>query len=382
MKIINLLKKEIYRLPKTEMFLLGFYIVFIFIMILAAIIDLSIENYDDGYIEIFFLILTLLSLSYYKYSKNFTVALYAIVIIGTLTTYSLLVSSDFYISIFHSTIPLVYFALFTLKRSLIYTFIHQVIVICLYIYGYNAYPDHLILHNYALLNGIVMGSLILIFFGIVYHISVEKSYQKLIESDKQKELLLQEVHHRVKNNLNIISSILGLQFLRETNEDMKEVFEKNRLRIDSIAMVHEILYTQKDFKKINIYEYLRQLSSTIIDISEEEIIIIIKDDVVYLPFETVLEIGIITTELIINSIKYAFTNNDRKIYIDFETMEDTYLYKYQDSNQDNIDINMIENKKSLGLKLINMMVEQMKAKVYIENKKGLIYTIRIPKDES
>lgn len=382
MKIINLLKKEIYRRPKTELFLLGFYIVFIFIMILAAIIDLSIENYDDGYIEIFFLILTLLSLSYYKYSKDFTVALYSIVIIGTLTTYSLLVSNDFNISIFHSTIPLVYFALFTLKRSLIYTLIHQIIVICLYTYGYNAYPHHLILHNNALLVGTAMGSLIIVFFGIVYHVSVEKSYQKLIQSDKQKELLLQEVHHRVKNNLNIISSILGLQLLRETDEGMKEVFEKNRLRIDSIAMVHEILYTQKDFKKINIYEYLHQLSSTIIDISEEETIIIMKDDVVYLPFETVLEIGIITTELIINSMKHAFTNNDKKIYIDFETRNDVYVYKYQDSNQDKVDIDMIENKKSLGLKLINMMVEQMKAKIYIENKKGLIYTIRIPINES
>jgi len=369
-------------MSKKDIFLVGFYIVFFSIMSLASVVDFIIENNDDAYIEFFFMFLALVSMAYYLYSKNFTVALYGIVIITTLTTYALLISNDFNLSIFHSTVPLIYFALFTLKRSLIYTFIHQIIVLGIYIYAYNTYPNHYILHNDALLAGIVMGSLIIIFFGIVYHISVEKSYQKLHKSDKQKELLLQEVHHRVKNNLNIISSILGLQLLRETNEDIKEVFEKNRLRIDSIAMVHEILYTQNDFQKINIYEYLHQLSSSIIEISEEETIVIMKDDVVYLPFETVLEIGIITTELIINSMKYAFANNDRKIYIDFETTKDTYIYKYQDSNRERVDIDMMKNNKSLGLKLINMMVEQMKAEISIENKLGLTYTIRIPKDES
>jgi len=374
------LKININHLDRKDIFLIGFYIVCLFILSLAAIIDFIIENYIDAYTELLFISLTLISIAYYKYSNNYTVALYNLVLIATLITYVLFINNNFNISIFHAAIPLIYFSLFTLKRSLIYTFIHESIVICIYIYGYIKYPNHPILHNMSLLTGIFMGSLIIIIFGIVYHISVEKSYQMLKQSDKQKELLLQEVHHRVKNNLNIISSILGLQLLRETDETIKEVFEKNRLRIDSIAMVHEILYIQKDFEKINIYEYLYQLASTVVGISEEEITINIKKDVLYLHFETVLEVGIITTELIINSIKHAFTDSKRSINIDIQITDNEYIYKYQDSNEDVIDVAKMKTNKSLGLKLIYMMVEQMNAQMFTENKSGLQYTIRIPQN--
>ena len=380
MKFFELLKTRIYKLNKKDIFLIGFYASFLFIMSLAATIDFYIDNLIDAYIEVFFVLLTLLSMGYYKYSKNIDIAVYGIVVIATLTTYSLLISNDFNISIFHSIVPLGYFLLFSLKRSLLYTFIHQSIVIGIYVSAYNLYPDNETLHNTPIHVATVMASLMIIFFGIVYHIAVENSYQKLRQADKQKELLLKEVHHRVKNNLNIISSMLGLQLLRETDENIKHVFEKNRLRIDSIAMVHEILYKHSDFEKINIYEYLQQLSSILVDISEDETSVQIKDAELYLPFETVLEIGIITNELIINSMKYAFNTNHRKIEIKFEVDKDSYVYKYQDANTDAVDTKQLLKSKTLGFKLINMMVEQMEAEMDITSDSGLVYTIRIPKD--
>ena len=379
MNIYNLFQKKLYGLDKREVFLIGFYVSFLFVMSLAMVLDFIIQNYADAYVEAFFIVLTFTSVLYYKYTRNVNVAIYSIVSIATLTTYALLVSNSFNISIFHSIVPLGYFLLFSLKRSLLYTFIHQCIVIAIYIYGYYIYDTNLALPNSAILVATAMASLMIILFGIFYHLSIENSYKQLQASDKQKEMLLQEVHHRVKNNLNIISSMLGLQMLRESDSTIKDVFQKNRLRIDSIAIVHEILYKQKDFEKIDIYEYLQQLSSFLLEMSDEKFKVIIESQNLLLPFEDVLKIGIITNELILNSIKYAPKADSGKIHIRFKSDTDSYLYQYEDSNTQNIDTTNLKSGKRLGLKLIEMMVQQMEATMGITGISGLKYQIRIPK---
>jgi len=379
MHILKLLKKRIYILNKKEIFLIGFYISFLIVMTLAMLIDFMIENNIDAYVEIIFIFLTLMSIFYYNKSKKLDIAVYSIVIIATFTTYALLISNHFNISIFHTIVPLGYFLLFSLKRSLWYTFFHQMIVVSIYWCGHKLYPKNVLLHDATILTAIALASLMIVFFGIVYHLSVENSYQLLRKSDRQKELLLKEVHHRVKNNLNIISSMLGLQMLRE-DDHLKEIFEKNRLRIDSIAMVHEILYKHSDFEKINVYEYLSQLSSMIVDMSESNAEVNIGNKTLFLPFEMILKIGIISNELIVNSIKYAFIKNKGMIEIQVEEYQLYYLYTYKDSSTQKIDLEQIGNKKSLGLKLINMMVEQMESIVDIESNSGLVYRIKVPKN--
>lgn len=381
MKILKQLQNNIYGLNKKEIFLLGFYISFLFIMILAMVLDIFIENYTDAYLELFFILLTFGSVMYYKYSKNVNIALYGIVIIATLTTYALLISNNFNISIFHSIVPLGYFLLFSLKRSLLYTLIHQIIVISIYIYGYYSYPENTILTDAAIITSTIMASLMIIFFGIVYHVSVENSYQLLDSSNRQKEMLLKEVHHRVKNNLNIISSMLGLQMLREEDEHIKYIFEKNKFRIKSIALIHEILYKHNDFEKINIYEYLEQLSQTLFAIIDKEVRInIVVDKSLFLPFEFALKIGIITNELMANSMKYAFDEKDAKIWIDFYEEEEDYIYKYYDSSKTQVEIADLKKIKSLGLRLVNMMVEQLDGELILDNTSGLNYTIKVSKN--
>jgi two-component sensor histidine kinase len=379
MNIYNLFQKKLYGLDKRVVFLIGFYVSFLFVMSLAMVLDFIIQNYVDAYVEAFFLLLTLMSVLYYQYTKNVNIAIYSIVLIATLTTYALLISNSFNISIFHSIVPLGYFLLFSLKRSLLYTFIHQCIVVVIYIYAYFVYESNLVLPDVTILVATAMASLMIILFGIFYHLSIENSYKQLQASDRQKEMLLQEVHHRVKNNLNIISSMLGLQMLRESDSTIKDVFQKNRLRIDSIAIVHEILYKHKDFEKINIYEYLQQLSSFLLEMSDEKFEVTIESQNLLLPFEDVLKIGIITNELILNSIKYASKENSSKIHIIFQSDAESYLYEYEDSNTQNIDTTNLKSGKRLGLKLIEMMVEQMEAEMELSGVSGLKYQIRIPK---
>ncbi|WP_428739469.1 sensor histidine kinase [Sulfurimonas sp.] len=379
MNLYKLFQTKLYNLDKREVFLIGFYVSFLFVMTLAMVLDFLIQNYVDAYVEVFFIALTVISVIHYKYTLNITIAVYGIVIIATLTTYALLVSNSYNISIFHSIVPLGYFLLFSLKRSLVYTFIHQCIVVAIYMYGFYIYPQNEILHNPAILTATAMASLMIILFGVFYHLSIENSYSKLQAADKQKEMLLKEVHHRVKNNLNIISSMLGLQMLRETDEVIKDVFQKNRLRIDSIAIVHETLYKHNNFEKIDINTYLHQLSSFVLDMSDKEIGFEIDGEKLLLPFEDVLKIGIITNELLLNSIKYSCENDSAKIHITFKDEKDSYLYKYEDSATSHIDTTNLKSGKSLGLKLIDMMVQQMEASLSVDGSSGLKYEIRIQK---
>jgi two-component system, sensor histidine kinase PdtaS len=374
MNIFNLFQKKLYGLDKREVFLVGFYVSFLFVLSLAILLNFIIQNYVDAYAELFFLVLTIISVLHYQYTKNVNIAAYSIVSIATLTTYTLLVSNSFNISIFHIIIPLGYFLLFSFKRSLVYTFIHQCIVVAMYI----SYDDGLVVHDNKILLAIVMASLMIILFGVFYHLSIENSYKQLQASDRQKEMLLQEVHHRVKNNLNIISSMLGLQMLRESDSIVQDVFQKNRLRIDSIAMVHEILYKHKDFEKIDIYEYLHQLSSFLLEMFEEKFEVIVKSKNLLLPFEDALKIGIITNELILNSIKDASKESSGKIHITFQSDAENYVYKYEDSNTQNIDTTNLKSGKHLGLRLIEMMVQQMEAEMELTGESGLKYKIRIP----
>lgn len=378
---INLLKKYIHHLNKKEIFLLGFYISFLLVMTLAMVIDAIIKNYIDAYVELFFILATLMSVLYYRHSHDIDIAIYSIVIIATLTTYALLVSNSYNISVFHSIVPLGYFLLFSLKRSLYYTFIHQIIVISIYTYGFYTYPLNTALHDITIIVATVMASLMIILFGIVYHLSVENSYQLLQNSNRQKEMLLKEVHHRVKNNLNIISSMLGLQMLREEDEYIKYIFEKNKFRIKSIALIHEILYKHNDFEKIDIYEYLNQLSSALFSIHDKKVHVHIScDKNLFLPFEMALKIGIITNEFMVNSIKYTFEASHAEIWITFREEDEKYIYTYHDSATIPIDISNLKNGKSLGLRLVDMMVEQMDAALNVKHQSGLNYTIEVPRN--
>jgi len=365
---------------KKEVFLLGFYYGFGLEMATATLLDIWLGNTVDAYIDFFFLILTGISFIAYRKHRNQTYAIRDLVIIATLTTYALFISSGYHTSVFFTIVPLGYFLLFSLKRSLVYTAIHYTIIIAIYLYGRHTQPDNLYLHDPFILESTFMGAMMIIIFGIVYHIAIENSYRKLAASDHQKELLLKEVHHRVKNNLNIISSMLGLQILREDNPRIKEMLGKNKSRIKSIALVHEILYKHDDFEKINIREYFSQLSGALLEIYDREVNVTIKTDRDYLlPFDLVLRLGIITNELIVNSLKHAFDKTERTITMQFNAEKEHYIYAYHDSSTEAVELEESYTRKGLGLRLIRMMVKQLDATMTLQSSSGLYFTFWIPR---
>ncbi len=133
--------------------------------------------------------------------------------------------------------------------------------------------------------------------------------EKVRVSLKEKELLLREVHHRVKNNMQVISSLLNLQASSKGTPEMMEMFHKSQRRIQSMALVHAQLYESKDFARINLAGYARALSQELMQsyaLHPASIDLLIQADDVYTDINKAIPCGLILNELISNALKHAF----------------------------------------------------------------------------
>ncbi|MBX7075713.1 MAG: sensor histidine kinase [Methanobacteriaceae archaeon] len=191
-------------------------------------------------------------------------------------------------------------------------------------------------------------------------------------------MLLSEIHHRVKNNMQIISSLLMIQSHRIQDEKFKEVIKESQQRIKTMALVHEKLYENRDFSKININDYINSL---IDDISNSYILegkINIKTDIDNKVFDldTLVPLGLIINELITNALKYAFKNRENgNIFIKFnETEKDYFVLTVRDDG-----VGLIEEKKpedmGIGSELIKSLTAQLEGTYDIEDNNGVIVTI-------
>ncbi len=371
----NYITSIICEYDKKEKFLIGTFISFITVLIIAAATNYFIGNEVLVNYELWFLFAAILTFAYYLYSKNFIVAIYLLTFLFTLISYILLTEVEYRLALFHVIVPLYYFFLFRLKAALILTTIHIIIVSGIYVYGYFTYkglPEILYPGNIL---SLVIATLVIIFFGLIYHLTLEKYYQELERANLQNEMLLNEIHHRIKNNLQMISNMLGLQKQSTKDKFLKEILEKNRFRIHSIATVHDILYRYKSFTEISFYNYMNKLTQTILEVHDKKTKINIIDTKIVLAAEDVVKLGIITNELVINSIKHAKIDNNLEIEISLKKEENSLVYTYQDNGTNEIDINAHD---TLGYRIISMLIEQLEAKLTLETKKGLLFKMEVP----
>ena len=222
--------------------------------------------------------------------------------------------------------------------------------------------------------------------GIAHDITEKMlSEQKLKKSLSEKEVLLKEVHHRVKNNLQVISSILNLQSSYVKDENTLNILRESQNRIKSMAFIHESLYKTDDFSKINFSKYISSLSKNLIhsyaiysnlvelDLSLEE---------VFLKLDLSTPCGLIINELVSNALKYAFIDHKKgKIKIELFEKKGVINLIIQDNGlglPDNINYKETE---SLGLQLVITLAEQIDAEVILDNTKGAKYTILFKKDQ-
>ncbi len=191
-----------------------------------------------------------------------------------------------------------------------------------------------------------------------------KTENQLKSAVKEKEILLQEVHHRVKNNMQIISSLLSLQAMQLDDDEMIDILRDSQNRIRSMAMVHEKLYMSKDLSNINMSEYIKKLVLTLFDsysTKKTQIMPILELDDIFMNIETGIPCGIIINELVSNSLKYAYPEDNKgSIFVGLKYKKDYYELTVSDDGvgiPENI--NLEETPETLGLMLVNSLISQL-----------------------
>ena len=223
-------------------------------------------------------------------------------------------------------------------------------------------------------------------FNVISHdISERKMAEEQIRSSlNEKELLLREIHHRVKNNLQIISSLLSLQKRYITDNETRNVFEESQNRVKSIAMVHEKLYNSESLVKIDFKDYIKDLTDSLFltyRVSPAKIKLNKKIDNTFFNINTAIPCGLIINELVTNSLKHAFPQiagkkcENNEIQISLQEIQSNFVLIVSDNGiglPEDVDF---KNTESLGLQLVNSLVKQIDGTIELDKSKGTEFKI-------
>lgn len=197
---------------------------------------------------------------------------------------------------------------------------------------------------------------------------------------KEKEVLLQEVHHRVKNNLQIILSLFNLQSGYIKDKQSLDVLKESRNRIKSIALVHERLYQSKDLARVGFAEYIRGLTTDLFrsyGVDSDLIKLIINVNNVYLDISTAIPCGLIINELVSNSLKHAFpSGQEGKIGLDLRLDDENKFTLMVRDNGVGLPKDLdFRNTESLGLQLVVTLVDQIEGSIELDRSAGTAFKI-------
>jgi PAS domain S-box-containing protein len=206
-----------------------------------------------------------------------------------------------------------------------------------------------------------------------------RTQQQLRESLRDKEVLLKEIHHRVKNNLQVISSLLSLQAERIADRETLDIFRESQNRVRSMAMIHERLYRSPDLAHVDFSEYLRNLTTAVFH-SYRSISPQVEIDVEVTPVQLEVDVaiptGLILNELISNALKYAFPENRAgKVHVTLESNGDTLSLRVKDDGIGLPEGFAPENAKSLGYQLVLLLVDQLHGTLAISSEGGTCVTL-------
>ena len=374
--MIQTIQKFIQENSYEKVLIYGFYLTFIFLICVAIVVDYFTFKYRSMWIEIVALFFIVPVFYAIHKTQDFEKAPYS-AWIGAVMIYALIISSGYAYWNFYFTIliPLMFYTLFPFKASFIQTTLHFTIVGVLMVVGYLNNPNSF-LHDPVVVFSFLFSVFFVIAFGIFYHANLENSYNKLYKLNLQNETLLKEVHHRVKNNLNVLASIFGLQSHREDG-NTKEILLQNKLKIESMSMVHEMLYYHNDFSKISFDGYVRKLFLNISDLFDKKNVKIdIEANGIELPLEVMLKLGLLLNEMFTNSMKYAKNKDELLISVVCKKDESGCILGFSDNGTGEIAIKDLQSSKGIGMKLIRLTAKELDGELTITNENGLKYELK------
>ena len=207
----------------------------------------------------------------------------------------------------------------------------------------------------------------------------EEAQKQITHSLEEKEILLREVHHRVKNNMQIISSLLNLQSNTIKNKEMKDIFKESQNRVRSMSMIHEEVYQSDDIAKIDFRSYIKHFIKSLFQTYPtglNNIEWVIDIDEIKLNIETSIPCGLILNELLSNSLKHAFKDGkDGKIWVKLNEDYDKIRLAVTDNGTGLPDDFQLEKTSTLGLELVKNLVKQLDGKIKVKNENGVSFII-------
>ncbi len=220
--------------------------------------------------------------------------------------------------------------------------------------------------------------------GVVFSMtdidSLKNAEENFRTSLEAKELLLRELHHRVKNNMQIISSLLSLQSQHIKDKRDLKIFESSQTRVKTMALIYEELYSTQDFTHINLGEYIQNLTKELLTsyiANPRRIKLTVNVEKFKMELETAIPLGLLINEIISNSLTYAFPG-DRKgeIIVNLEKNDDKFVLAVSDNGVGIPDDINFEKAKTLGFQLINNLVNQLDGEIKLDTTKGTAFTVK------
>ena len=255
------------------------------------------------------------------------------------------------------------------KIGLFFLVLHMISFSLFYIFGMNLHIQNLkFLTPFEIYGGLleILVSLFSLTYLIILYLKIQgytelkliEANEKLTQKNAENLMLLKEIHHRIKNNLQLVISLLRMQKEELNSPEIKHQFNEAIHRIMSISLIHQKLYENENLKRFELIEYIEELIAEIKSLSPETQEINLKLDIQInaVGMKTIVPLGLILNELITNSFKHAFKSATKKeIYIHIHSETDQLVkVKYSDSGT------WIENQKpGFGSELIELLVEQM-----------------------
>ena len=212
--------------------------------------------------------------------------------------------------------------------------------------------------------------------------SGELSCFVLREALREKELLIREVHHRVKNNLQVISSLLSLQGRASMSPEGQRACEESQLRIKSIALIHELLYRSENMSRIEARDYLQKLGTKLLSAFSigQRVALTVEAEGIFIDLDHAVPFGLVVNELMTNAMKHAFPNQRRgTIQVRLRLIAGGRLHL--DFSDDGVglaaDIDPLVS-NSLGFRLIGSLVQQLDGRASFSRGSGMVCSIDFP----
>ena len=208
----------------------------------------------------------------------------------------------------------------------------------------------------------------------------------LQKSLDEKEILLKEIHHRVKNNMEIISSLLAMQLRRAKDDEVKYILKQSKSRIGTMALVHEFLYLGENLAHINLKNYIKRLIEDIKELyisNNTKLDVDLDIDQLIFSTNRCIQIGMLIHELSVNSLKHAFKEGKNNLLcIHIRNYDNNIYMTIRDNGEGIQNINSLYKTDSIGMQLIHSIVEdQLDGTIEFRNNRGLECNIIFPNEE-